>query len=328
MDLNRQKYADYFDAMRKAGATSNSLVQGLVGSGTGSMPVTATSNNPVGDLGSVYNAGVSANAAQKQGDAAMTNADTERQIAMMRLKFEPQKYFADIRKSMAEAFKSHKEGMMFSSMNEHYKELVKDLQLVRPWKIAGLRQGLINDMATYDKIVQETKTSKAQEGYYRAGAYELQTRGDYNVAMTGESYARTLNENLRGFRLQFENSLLSAGIDPSKGFWENTGRLMMTDPKLFKGSMDTFISALNILDGRLQDNLNSSFHGIDYKKGIATGIGLYYLNKIHQKNANARSYRGANAINSISKLIPFLNLGSGVPAAPINDDWFDWYSKF
>lgn len=323
MQLDDYKYRNMIDFAKSQGATPSALVSGVTGA-AGSMPQVSSSNNPVGDLGQTMTNAVSAKAAEGNAQAAITNAETERNLALMKLKFEPMKYFADIRKSLAEAFESTKHAFLHGSMKSYYDELTKDVQMVRPWKLAGLRQGLLNDMAKFGQILQETKTSKAQEGYFKSASHELETRADLNQANTSLVYSQSLNESLRGFRLQWENTLLSYGIDPSKPFWQNTANLMMTQPKLFQQRMDMFITALNAVDNRIQDNL-----GEHYKRNIVAGLGLYKLNQIHQMNANARSYRGSNAVNTISKLIPFLNLGSGVSAAsPINDDWFDWYSKF
>lgn len=322
--LNKQNYIDYVDAAKAAGATPAAIAQGLVGGGAGSMPTTSTSNNPVPDFGASMASGVSAAAnlkqsaaAQDNANAALTNAETERMLGLMKLKFEPAKYFADIRKSLAQAFESTKNAFLHGSMKQYYDELTKDMQQVSPWKLAGLRQSLLNDMATFNKILQETRTSKAQEGYFKAGAYELGTRSDMNKSQTEKNYAEAWNEHLRGFRIQWENTLLSYGIDPNKPFWENTARLMYTEPDLFKKRMDMFVSSLNTLDGRIQENL-----GEHYKRNAALGYGLYKLNQIHQKNANARAYRFGVLGNTISSFIPFA--GGSMPS-PVSDTELPWY---
>lgn len=308
---NRLKYNDFISAAQSVGATPTSIIQGITGTAGGSV---APAPNSMPDLGTTLNQSVSADAAQKQSEAAKeeaaaasVRAETDRQLGLMRLKFEPKKYFADIQKALSESFKNTKEAFLHGSMKKYYDELTIDIQKVRPWKIAGLAQGLLNDMATYNKIVQETRTSKAQEGYFNAAAYQATTQGDLNKAYTDLTYSQSLNESLRGFRLQWENTLLSHGIDPTKSFWENTARLMYTNPQLFNKRMDMFVGSLNSIDSRLQENL-----GEHYKRNIAIGIGAYQFNKIHQQNANNRSMRFRDVTSGIGSLIPFA--GGSTPA--------------
>lgn len=325
--LNKQKYEDMIKYAQQYGATPSSIISGITGSAGGAVPAASTSNNPIPDFGSTLSNAVTASASQKQAvaaqdtaSAAMTNAETERALGLMRLQFEPQKYFADIRKALSEAFNNTKEAFLHGSMKDYYDELTKDVQQVRPWKISGLMQGLLNDMATYNKIVQETKTSKAQEGYFGASAYEARTQGKLNEANTEKTYSETLNIGLQGFRLQWENTLLSYGIDPNKPFWENTSRLMYSNPNLFQKRMNMFISSLNLIDNKLQYNL-----GNNYKRNIAVGYGLYKLNQIHQKNANNRSYRFSNFGHTISSFIPFA--GGSAPSAVPSTAGVDWWLK-
>lgn len=108
--LNRQKYEDMIHYAKLNGATPSSIVSGITGSAGGSVPTVSTSNNPTPDFGSTLSSSVNADASQKQAvaaqnqsQAALTNAETERQLALMKLQFEPAKYFADIRKSLADA---------------------------------------------------------------------------------------------------------------------------------------------------------------------------------------------------------------------------------
>lgn len=321
-ELNKQNYEDYINYARSLGATPSSIIQGLTHGSQGSMPSVSAGGNPVPDLGQSFSSGVSAAAAADQAHAANTSADSQRDINLMRLKFEPQMYFANICKSLSEAFRNTKEAFLHGSMKQYYDELTTDIMKVRPWKLAGLRQGLLNDMAKFFQIVQETKTSKSQEGYYKSAAYELQTRGDLNISQKELNYGQLFNVNLEGFRLQFENTLRAYGIDPNKRFWDNTFNLMSYNPDLFKRRMDMFLSALNTIDNRIQDSL-----GQHYKRNIAIAGGLYKLNQIHQSNANARSYRGKNALQGISALIPFIGGTPSVDYALPNDDWFDFYSR-
>ena len=302
---NRSKYASYISAARSVGATPAAIAPGITGTAAGGV---APAPNSFPDLGSTLNQSVSADAAQKQSEAAKeeaaastVRAETERQLGLMRLRWEPQKYFSDIQKSLAEAMNQTKEAFLHGSMKKYYDELTTDIQKVRPWKLAGLAQGLLNDMATYNKILQETRTSKAQENYLGSAAYQAETQGDLNKANTELTYTQDLNEGLRGFRLQWENTLLSNGIDPNKPFWENTARLMYTNPGLFEKRMNMFVSSLNSLDGKLQENL-----GEHYKRNIAIGIGAYQFNKIRQQNLNNRSMRNNNTMQTISKFLPFL----------------------
>ena len=321
-ELNKQSYEDYINYSRSVGATPTSIIQGLTHGSQGSMPTVSSAGNPVPNIGESFSSGVSAAAAAEQAHAANTSADSQRDINLMRLKFEPHKYYADIKKSLSEAFKNTKEAFLHGSMKQYYDELTTDIQKVRPWKLAGLRQGLLNDMARYDQIVQETKTSKAQEGYYKSAAYEAQTRGDMNVSQKELNYGRLFNENLEGYRLQFENTLRAYGIDPNKRFWDNTLNLMQYNPDLFKRRMDMFLSALNGVDNKIQESL-----GAHYKRNIAIAGGLYKLNQIHQANANARSYRNKNALQGISALIPFLKSAPSVQYTLPGDDFFDYYSR-
>lgn len=309
-ELNKQNYVDYINYARSVGATPSSIIQGLTHGSQGSMPTVSSGGNPVPDFGQSFSSGVSAAAAVGQARAANTSANSQRDINLMRLKFEPQKYFADIRKSLSEAFKNSKEAFLHGSMKRYYDELTTDIQNVRPWKLAGLRQGLLNDMAKFDQIVQDTKTSKSQEGYFRSAAYEAKTRGDMNVSQKELNYGQLFNVNLEGYRLQFENTLRAFGIDPNKRFWENTLNLMQYNPDLFKRRMDMFLSALNNVDNKIQDSL-----GEHYKRNIVIAGGLYGLNQLYQSNANARSYRGKNALQGISALIPLL--GGAPSSAPI-----------
>lgn len=323
---NKQKYEDYMRYARMAGATPSAISAGITQTAAGS---SAGFANSIPDVGSTINSAVSADAAQKQSEAAKeeaaaasTRAETERQLGLMKLKFEPAKYFAEIRKSLSEAFKNTKEAFLHGSMKQYYDELTKDVQQVRPWKIAGLRQGLLNDMATFGKIIQETHTSKAQEGLFKAQTFQAQTQAELNQAQTQYTASMTLNENLRGFRLQWENSLLSAGIDPNKPFWENTARLMYTNPTLFTKRMDMFISALGNVDSRLQENL-----GEHYKRNLAFGVGLYQLDKWRQNRLNNRNMRNNNTMRTIQGFIPFLG-GSSSPEpslGPISK--VPWYLK-
>ena len=321
-ELNRVRYDDLLHYLKSEGATPSSIVSALGGGAAGNIPAASTSNNPVSDFGSSLSQGIHASAhekeaaaAQDNANAALTNAETERQLALMKLRFEPGKYFADIKKALSEAFMNTQQAFLHGSMKHYYDELTKDVQQVRPWKIAGLRQGLLNDMATFGKIIQETKTSKALQGYYEAGSRELDSRVDVNKSQAYKNWNEGLNESLRGFRIQWENTLLSYGIDPTRPFWDNTARLMYTQPELFRKRMDMFISSLNSIDERIQLNL-----GEHYKEEIAAGYGLYKLNQIHQKNANMRSYRNGKAFNVISKLIPFLGGAKGVPGVVGADD--------
>lgn len=315
------KYNDFIRYARSVGATPTSLVQGITGTAGGSSPGFA---NSVPDFGQTLSSAVSADASQKQSEAAKeeasaasVRAETDRQLGLMHLRLDPWKYLADIRKSLSEAFKNTKEAFLHGSMKDYYDELTTDIRKVRPWKLAGLAQGLLNDMATYNKIVQETRTSKAQEGYYGAASYEASTRGDLNKATTDLTYTQSLNESLKGFRIQWENSLLSNGIDPNKPFWENTARLMYTDPKLFNKRMDMFINSLQSVDGKLQDNLGSH-----YKRNIMIGAGLHYLGKIRQQRLNNRNYRNNNTMRTISSFIPFLGGSSSPEPTPTYLPWY------
>lgn len=327
-ELNRIRYDDLLNYMKSEGATPSAIVSALGGGAAGNIPAASTSNNPVSDFGSSLTQGIQASASQKEAaaaqdnaNAALTNAETERQLALMRLKFEPAKYFADIKKALAEAFQNTKQAFLHGSMKTYYDELTKDVQQVRPWKIAGLRQGLLNDMALFGKILQETKTSKAQQGYFEAGSRELDSRVEVNKSQSYKNWNEGLNESLRGFRLQWENTLLSYGIDPTKPFWDNTARLMYSQPELFQKRMDMFIGSLNRIDERIQLNL-----GEHYKEKIAAGYGLYKLNQLHQKNANSRSFRNLNAVSTISKIIPMLG-GVPIPAVGESGPGVDWWLK-
>lgn len=307
-ELNKQNYEDYINFAHSLGATPSSIIQGLTHGSQASMPTVSSAGNPIPNLGESFSSGVSAAAAAEQAHASNTSADSQRDINLMKLKFEPHKYFADIQKSLSEAFKNNKEAFLHGSMKQYYDELTTDIQQVRPWKLAGLRQGLLNDIAKYDQIIQETKTSKAQEGYFNSAAYEARTRGDLNVSQKELNYGQLFNVNLEGYRLQFENTLRAYGIDPNKRFWDNTLNLMLSNPDLFKRRMDMFLTALNSVDNKIQESL-----GEHYKRNIAIAGGLYKLNQIHQSNANDRSFRFKNTLQGVSALIPFFG-GASEPA--------------
>lgn len=314
--LNKLKYHDYINYARQVGATPTAIAQGLTGAGAGNMPTTSTGGNPAPDIGQSFASGISAAANLRSAGAAETTAESNAEINRMRLIFEPGKYLADTEKSLAEAFKNHKEGFMYGSMKRHFDELVTDLQAVRPWKIAGLQQGLINDMARYDEIVQNTKTLKAQEKNYNASSYELYTRGDLNIANKEESFARQFNINLESVRLQFENTLRAVGIDPNKPFWDNTFKLASYDPKAFKERMDLFIQSLQLLDNRIQENL-----GEHYKRNAGLLYGAYTLDKYIQNRKTQIAMRNAQALKAVSSIISFLGGSSSLPGSAGVDWW-------
>ena len=314
--LDRLSYENFIKYSRQVGATPAAIAQGLTGAGAGTVPTASTGGNPVPDLGASFSNGISAAANLRSAGAAETTAESNAEINRMRLIFEPGKYLADTEKSLAEAFKNHKEGFMYGSMKRHFDELVTDLQQVRPWKIASLKQGLLNDMARFDEILQNTKTLKAQERNYNASSYELRTRGDLNIANKEESYARQFNINLESVRLMFENNLRAAGIDPNKSFWDNTFKLASIDPKVFKERMDLFIQSLSILDNRIQENL-----GEHYKRNAGLLYGAYTLDKYIQNRKTQKAMRNAQALRAVSSLIPFLGGSFDVPSSAGVDWW-------
>lgn len=300
-ELNKQQYLDYLQFAKQNGATPSSIVQGLTHAAGSSVPGVSTGGNPAPDFGQSMASGVSALASQRQAEASNVQAYSQREIDRMKLIFEPQKYFADVRRALSESFKNTREAFLHGSMKKYYDELVTDLQQQRPWKLASLRQGLINEMARWREINQNIEESKSRQGYYDAGAYEFMTRGEYNKSEAYKNYEEGYNASLDGYRKQWEITLLSNGIDPNKPFWDNTLRLMYTNPKIFKQRMDMLINTLGILDNRIQEEL-----GKHYKRNAAFGIGSFYLYQQHLKNKNLRSQAFRNNAAAISSMIPVI----------------------
>lgn len=309
-ELNKQQYLDYLQFAKQNGATPSSIVQGLTHAAGSSVPGVSTGGNPAPDFGQSMSSGVSAMANQRQAEASNVQAYSQREIDLMKLTFEPQKYFADIRKSLSEAFESTQSAFLHGSMKKYYDELVTDLQQQRPWKLASLRQGLINEMARWREINQNIEESKARQGYYNAGSYEFMTRSEYNKSAAYKNYEEGYNASLEGYRKQWEITLLSNGIDPNKPFWENTLRLMTTNPKIFKQRIDMIVNALSILDNKIQEQI-----GKNYKRNAAFSLGAFYLYQQHQKNGLMRSQKFRNNAAAISSMIPLLGGLSGSPNA-------------
>lgn len=319
--LNKQKYEDMIHYARQFGATPTSLIQGITGSAGGSVPSASTAGNPVPDLGSSFSQGISAGstigqaqAAQGTAQAALTNAETERLLGLMRLRFEPAKYFADIQNALSSAYEKSALSKTHSALRDLYYEQAEDIRLVRPWKLMGLYQGLLNSLATFDNIVQDTRTKKAQE-------HDYETHAGLNVANTEKTYSEKLNIDLDGFRKQFDTMLLSYGIDPNKGFWENIGRQMWTNPNLFRDGVKTFADSIGILDEKMQESL-----GTHYKRNALAGYGLYKLQQMHLRNKESRSRMFSNYMRGLGSIIPFAGGAGSAPAVPATAG-VDWWLK-
>lgn len=292
--LMRRQNEMMWDNFKRAGATPAAIAAGVTGNASSpSAPTVYTGGNPFPDLGQTAIGAQNANTQQNVGQS-------EIDLNHMRLMFEPEKYYADCSKALAEAYSSTQQGMMFGSLKENYDELNKDLRMLRPWKVNSAKQTFMNQLREYDNLVAENGRIKSETYRNYEQGYEARSQGDLNYQLRDESSQRTFNLSLDQFRKQWELDLLSQGIDVNQPFWENCKRLMYTNPELFKKHMDVFIKALNILDNKLQDNL-----GEHYKRNIALAGAAYALNKIHQQNANSRAYRLGTIAHAISSFIPF-----------------------
>lgn len=329
--LMRQQNELMWDNFKRAGATPAAIAAGVTGNASSpSAPTVSTGGNPFPDLGQTAIGAQNANTQQAVGQS---NID----VNTMRLMFEPQKYYADCSKALAEAYSSTKQAMMYGSMKQNYDELNKDLRLLRPWKIASAYQTLVNDMQQYNNLVSEENKNKSETARNYAQAEDYRTHADVNrhtlpvldaqkdlYEDQSKFYRQSAyNLHLSSFRTKWENDLLSQGIDVNQPFWENCKRLMYTDPQRFKTHMDVFIKSLNILDNKLQENL-----GEHYKRNIALAGLAYGYNNIHQKNSNNRAYRLGIIARSISSFIPFA--GGSMPLSPelSSPSYFDYHSMF
>lgn len=296
--LMRRQNEMMWDNFKRAGATPAAIAAGVTGNASSpSAPTVSSGGNPFPDLGQTAIGAQNANTQQSVGQS-------EIDINHMRLMFEPAKYYADCQKALAEAFASSKQGLMFGSMKDNFDELNKDLRMIRPWKINSAKQTFMNQLREYDNLIAENGRIKSETYRNYEQGYEAHSQGDLNYQLRDESSQRMFNLSLDQFRKQWELDLLSQGIDVNQPFWENTKRLMYTNPELFKKRMDLFVKSLNILDNKLQDNL-----GEHYKRNIALATAAYGLNKIHQQNANSRAYRLGTIAHSISSFIPFAGGG-------------------
>lgn len=304
--LNNQ-YKQYFENMYAAGATPTSIIQGLTGTSVNSTPTASTGGNPFSDLGQTT---IGAQNAQTNEN----KADSDIEVNRMRLRFDPQKYIADIEKALSESFKSTMEGDTSKSLRQLYDEQRDVLRQTKPWNLAKLKQGLLNDIALYDEIQSNIKKNYSesyrnyQQGYeaYTQGdlnnqlGFESQSRERYNDAMTDESYNRGESIILDNFQRRWRNTLLNSGIDPNSSFSQNMLRLSVTDPKRFDSAASSFIRAVGYLDDRLKENL-----GDHYKRNIAIGVGMHYLNNRLGEHNTKQSQRFQNYGSTISSFIPF-----------------------
>lgn len=259
--LMKQQNEMMWDNFRRAGATPAAIAAGVTGNASSpSAPSVSTGGNPFPDVGSSVIGQQNANTQQNLGES-------ETLLNLMKLRFEPSKYYAEINKALTEAFKNTKEALMFGSLKENYDELNKDLRLIRPWKLNSAIQSFLNLTATYDNIVQDTSTKKSEEYRNYAQGAESYSQVDLNKALEENSWQDTYNKRLDQFKKQWELDLLAQGIDPNQPFWENTKRLMYTNPEMFKARMNGFVRSLQILDGKIKENLGDNY--------IKKGIGIY-----------------------------------------------------
>lgn len=301
------QYSSYLKNMRAQGATPTSIIAGMSGTSVNSTPTASTGGNPFSDLGQTL---IGAQNAQTNEN----KADSDIEINRMRLRFEPKKYFADIEKALSESFKNTMEGFTSKSLRQLYDEQRDVLQQTKPWNLARLKQGLLNDIAYFDEIQSNIKKN-ASESYrnYQQG-YEAGTQGDLNKqfgfesvarenyynAMTDESYKRGESILLDNFQRRWRNTLLESGIDPNSSFSQNMLRLSVTDPKKFNEVSSNFVRSVGILDDKLKESL-----GDNYKRNIALGIGLHYLNNRLGEHNSKQSQRFHNIGSTISSFIPF-----------------------
>lgn len=305
-ELADYQYSNYLKYARQAGATPTATMYGLTGHGVSSVPAVSSGGNPAPDFGQSIAAGLQGVSSVSQAGSSRITANSMKQINDMKLMFEPKKYFADVLQSVSTAFNQQKQGFYYGSLKSNIEEVTKDIVMMRPWKVQGALVDLTNKMAEYDNVVQDTRTKKAQERNFNASSAELGTRSDLNKANAYKSTEEGFNAALQGYRLQFENTLLSLGIDPNKSFWQNTLNLSVTNPKMFKARMDAFVTSLNMVDNRIQENL-----GEHYKRNAALGVGAYYLSNWNRQRKNDKAHRSAEFLRAISSFVP---LTGGSPA--------------
>lgn len=309
-ELLANQYDEFIKQSQRVGATPSAIAAGLTGAGASSTP-SVSAPNQTSDIG--------ANAASIYGaynDAKLK--ESERDINRMRLLFEPKKYFADIQKTFSDVYRNYSEGKYFKALKSYYGELEDSLVQKRPWEIMSLKGGLVKILAEYDKILQDTKTSKALESKYYQDVQTGKSQAGYYDAAAENQWSESMNKNLESFKIMFENQLRAAGWNPSDNLWGNVSRLSVTNPPAFKEFMDNTVNTLNVLDDKLQENL-----GEHYKRNAVIGAGLarYLLNT--QNRRNGRNHRINNTLRTAISIIPFTHPGSSVvPSSTAGVDWW------
>lgn len=292
-------YPELMEKMRAAGISPAAAAQGISGSPGNSMPSFSGSGSM--GLADV----ISAHASQREAETNKERADIQNQFDKLKMFWQPKLWRSEVNESYSRLMKNASESKYFKELGAYYKESKDALHELRPWNLNQAIQTLSNLEATYNEIIsrinknkQDTRTSSAMEGYYNT--------------LSDKTFSEKLNIDLQGFQQMWVNDLLSVGINPNQPFYENLKRLMFTQPEKFNTVLSDFVGSLNHLDNLFKQKL-----GTHYKRNLAIGAGLMYLQGRHLKNNNLRSATFRNVLSGIGSVIPFTggtsSVGSSVP---------------
>ena len=238
--LNADRYNQYISAMRSVGASPASIVAGLTGSGTGSMPTVSTGNNPFPDFGANQ-------VAQQNADVNQQNANTEERYKNMLLTYEPKLFRSQAFEATAKAFRDM-HGIKLDEANSRVaNETAQQIAELRPWNLKQAEQ-------TFYNLQQEYRESQSRERLNNEKAKTEKTQQALNTALTEESYSRSFLTNQEAFRTMWENSLRSIGYNPNKSYWDNLFQLASKSPALFEQRVDTIINSIHRLENSVWDN--------------------------------------------------------------------------
>lgn len=264
-ELQSNQYEAYVKAAKAAGASPAAIISGLTGKGPQSAPAVSTGGNPQPDIDPA--AGLQASAALHEANASAVRQNSEAEINQMKLLFEPQKYFADINKSFAEAFKMRWSGKLDKAMIDVQNQTANAIKQKLPWELSQLQQGLLNQIQEFKEIQSRTDYYKSTAALNREKVNTEKTMQGYYNSATDVNYQESYNKAMEGFALQFENFLRSEGYNPNKDPWDNLRRWLYTDPKKFELTIDSMIEGVHLVDNALKREL-----GDRYKQ---RGIALY-----------------------------------------------------
>lgn len=307
--LLKNQYDEFFNAARRAGASPAAIAQGVTGSGAASTP-SVTNGSPMPDIAA------NANTAQDV-QSGVARRGVENQLDMMRLIYEPKKFQADIDKAFSEVRLNVYQGKHYKALADLNDEIRHNYRVLRPWQIAGLSQGLQNQMAEYSKILAETDMFKAQKKYYNSAA------GNQD-ALAYKAWNEGFNASLESFGIQFDNMLRANGINPNLRPWDALHQAAMTNPEAFEGIMNNLISVTNKIDDRIKINL-----GEHYKRNIAIGAGLVGGYKFFQGRKDKTLQRLESMTRVIGNIMPLAH-----PSTPMmypsmgSISPFPYYSNF